>query len=67
MSVTFQWQAVGSPTPSTSATFTDVPDSNAVSWAVENGITNGTGNNKFSPEQICTRAQIVTFLYRELA
>ena len=36
----------------------------AVAWAVEQGITVGTGNGKFSPDAPCTRAQIVTFLYR---
>lgn len=36
----------------------------AVAWAAENGITNGTGNGKFAPNAVCTRAQIVTFLYR---
>ena len=36
----------------------------AVAWAVENGITNGTSDNTFSPEKTCTRGQIVTFLYR---
>lgn len=39
----------------------------AVTWAVANGITNGTGGNKFSPEVTVTRAQAVTFLWRELA
>ncbi len=37
---------------------------NAISWAVENGITSGTGGNKFSPNKACTREQIVTFLYK---
>ena len=36
----------------------------AVKWAVENGITGGVGNNLFAPNGDCTRAQIVTFLYR---
>ena len=36
----------------------------AVAWAVENGITTGTGNGKFSPDNTCTRAQIAVFLYR---
>ena len=36
----------------------------AVAWAVENGITSGTGEGKFSPNSTCTRAQAVTFLYR---
>ena len=48
--------------------FYDVPNGayfyEAVKWAVENGITTGVGNNLFAPEQPCTRAQIVTFLWR---
>jgi hypothetical protein len=36
----------------------------SVQWAVENGITEGTGNDKYSPGAICTRGQMVTFLYR---
>ena len=39
-------------------------DNDAVDWAVANGITNGTGNGRFSPNDTCTRAQVVTFLYR---
>ena len=50
------------------ADFTDVPADSyyaeAVAWAVENGVTNGMGDNRFAPNQHCTRAQIVTFLYR---
>lgn len=49
-------------------TFMDVPKGSyyekAVDWAVKNGITAGTGDNYFMPDGICTRAQIVTFLYR---
>ena len=48
--------------------FYDVPNNayfyEAVKWAVENGITTGVGNDLFAPEQPCTRAQIVTFLWR---
>ena len=67
--VTFLWRAKGSPAPkATTTAFTDVaPDSyyyNAVLWAVENGVTNGTSATTFSPDAICTRGQIVTFLYR---
>lgn len=66
--VTFQWRAAGKPTPSTSSTFTDVPSgsyyADAVSWAVENKITDGVGGGKFAPNDKCTRGQIVTFLYR---
>lgn len=39
----------------------------AVNWAVNHSITNGMGDNKFMPDATCTRAQIVTFLYRDLA
>ena len=67
--VTFLWRAAGSPAPKSSAMpFTDVAaDSycyNAVLWAVENGITKGTSDAAFSPDKTCTRAQIVTFLWR---
>ena len=59
--------AGGKPVSSTIA-FTDVKAdayyADSVQWAVENGITNGTGDNKFSPDATCTRAQMVTFLYR---
>ena len=53
---------------SAAGTFADVKDSDyfsaPVAWAVGQGITNGTGNNKFSPDQTCTRAHIITFLWR---
>lgn len=66
--VTFQWRAAGKPTPGTSSKFTDVPSksyyTDAVSWALENKITDGIGNGKFGPNNTCTRGQIVTFLYR---
>lgn len=45
---------------------TDAYYVNAVTWAVANGITNGTGGNTFSPDVVVSRAQAVTFLYREL-
>ena len=58
----------GSPGPKTMSGFSDVPADSyyakAVAWAVENGITGGTGDGKFSPDATCTRAQAVTFLYR---
>ena len=54
----------------TDSTFSDVPASaayaQAVTWAVENGITSGTGNRQFSPNNTCTRGEIVTFLYRAM-
>ena len=66
--VTMLWRAAGQPTAGGTANFTDVPaDSyyaNAVSWAVEGGITTGIGGGRFDPNGTCTRAQIVTFLYR---
>ena len=69
--VTFLWRAKGSPAPkATTTAFTDVaPGSyyyNAVLWAVENGVTNGTSATTFSPDATCTRGQIVTFLHRSL-
>ncbi len=68
--VTFLWRACGSPEPTSGSNpFKDVPASEyyckAVLWAVENDITKGTGNAKFSPNVKCTRAQAVTFLFRE--
>ena len=67
--VTFLWRAAGSPAASGTASFPDVPAdayyAKAVAWAVENGITTGTGDGTtFSPDAICTRAQGMTFLYR---
>ena len=66
--VTFLWRAAGSPAPKQMSSFADVPAdtfyAKAVAWAVENGITGGTGDGKFSPDATCTRAQAVTFLYR---
>ncbi len=67
--VTFLWRAAGSPEPETRAMpFTDVPVGsyyyNAVLWAIENGITEGTSDTTFSPDATCSRAQIVTFLWR---
>ena len=67
--VTFLWRAVGCPEPVLEENpFTDVaPGSyyyDAVLWAVENGITNGTSETAFSPNRTCTRAQIITFLWR---
>ena len=66
--VTFLHRAENSPGVSSVSSFTDVPATafyyNAVNWAVANGITNGTGNGRFSPNDTCTRGQVVTFLYR---
>ena len=66
--VTFLWRAAGSPEPKGAANMTDVPQdayyAKAVAWAMENGITSGTGANRFSPHAACTRAQGMTFLFR---
>ena len=67
--VTFLWRAAGSPAPQSHAMpFTDVAEGSyyhdAVLWAVENGITKGTSDTTFTPNAKCTRAQIVTFLWR---
>ena len=69
--VTFQWRANASPAAASASSFTDVAASayyaSAVNWAVENNVTNGTSTATFSPNADCTRAQIVTFLYRAMA
>ena len=66
--VTFLWRAAGSPEPKGTVSFADVSAGSyyakAVAWAVENGITGGTGNGLFSPDAACTRAQSAAFLYR---
>lgn len=67
--VTFLWRSNGSPEPeSVGCPFVDVPVDayyyKAVLWAVENQITSGTSKTTFSPGKVCTRAQIVTFLWR---
>ena len=68
--VTYLWKLAGSPEAGL-APFSDVPAgadyARAVAWAVEEGITSGTGNNTFSPDSTCTRAEIMTFLYRDMA
>ena len=67
--VTFLWRAAGEPAPTTTETaFTDIEEGayyyEAVLWAVENGITAGTSETTFSPNETCTRGQVVTFLWR---
>ncbi len=67
--VTFLWRAVGSPEPTmTFNPFSDVKESafyyKAVLWALQNSITNGIDSTHFGPDQGCTRAQVVTFLWR---
>lgn len=69
--VSFLYRYAGSPSVSGSKAFNDVSSGSyyysAVQWAVNNNVTSGTGNGQFSPESTCTRAQIVTFLYRYIA
>ena len=70
MAVMYMWKAAGSPSAK-AASFSDVPAgadyAQAVAWAVEQKITSGTSATTFSPDDICTRGQIVSFLYRGLA
>ena len=69
--VTFLWRAAGSPAASAEVTFSDVATTAyyyaPVAWAVEKGVTAGIGNGMFGSEQLCTRAQVVTFLYHTFA
>ncbi|MCR4963735.1 MAG: S-layer homology domain-containing protein [Firmicutes bacterium] len=66
--VTFLWRAAGEPKVNAANPFADVAEGSfyydAVLWAVEQGITTGTSATTFSPDQNCTRAQVVTFLWR---
>ena len=67
--VTFLWRAEGEPEHTTTDNpFTDVSETaysyDAILWAVEKGITNGTSKTKFSPAKTCTRGEVVTFLWR---
>lgn len=64
--ITMLYRAAGSPAVYSSVSFTDVPSwcKDAVQWAVQNGITDGIGNNKFGPDMTLDRMQIVTFMYR---
>lgn len=66
--VMFLWRAAGQPEAKAAVSFADVKPGDifyeAVQWAVERGITNGTSSTSFSPFAPCTRGQIVTFLYR---
>ena len=68
--VTYLWQNAGSPQWSEESTFADVDSGSeyakAVAWAVGNGVTSGMSDTEFSPEVICDRGQIVTFLKRAL-
>lgn len=66
--VTMLWRNAGEPEPAIETPFCDVPEdayySKAVLWAYEQGITTGTSSSTFSPDEICTRSQIVTLLWR---
>ena len=68
--VTFLWRAAGSPESKTQSSFADVPADSyyakAVAWAVENGVTTGTGEGRFSPDDPCSRSQAVTLLWRAM-
>ena len=69
--MTFLWRAMDKPQEMNGADlFTDVPADSyffqAVQWAVNHEVTAGTSKTTFSPNQSCTRAQVVTFLYRAL-
>lgn len=69
--VTFLYRLAGKPSVAGSAGFDDVPAgdwfADAAVWAVKEGITQGTGNNTFTPDRTCTRAEILTFLFREFS
>ena len=69
--VTFLWAAEGNPASTAAVTFTDVYPTDyyytAVAWALENEVTDGIGGNRFGSTDTCTRAEMVTFLYRTLA
>ena len=69
--VTYLWKAAGSPAASDSVHFSDVSAgtelASAVAWAVGKDITKGTSATAFSPNKVCTRGEIVTFLYRAYA
>ncbi len=68
--VTFLWRLAGSPKAAKAAAFSDVKSgayyAEAVAWAVAQGITKGVSDTRFAPADVCTRAQTVTFLYRQL-
>lgn len=70
MAMMYLWKAAGSPSATHASNFSDIPRnseySDAIDWAVEKGITSGTSKNTFSPTDVCTRGQIVTFLYRSM-
>ena len=69
--VTFLYRLAGEPSVAGSTGFVDVPAgnwfANAAIWAVKEGITNGTSDTTFTPDQECTRGEILTFLYRQFS
>ncbi len=69
--VTFIWRCEGEPAVSASCPFTDVSASSpyykAIIWAYDKGITKGVDASRFAPDNVCTRTQIVMFLYRDMA
>jgi hypothetical protein len=68
--VTYMYNNAGKPSVETGSKFSDISGAsyeNAVYWALENGVTSGTSDTTFSPDDTCTRAQIMTFLYKGLA
>lgn len=67
--VRYLYRLAGSPAVSGSTGFTDVSaqDASAVRWALDTGVTKGKTADRFNPDEICSRAQIITFLYRALA
>lgn len=68
--IEYMWKAAGRPMPTAGNPFTDVSASdsyyNAVLWAYQHGITTGTSAETFAPAETCTRAQVVTFLWRAM-
>ena len=68
--VTFLWRAAGSPRAGSAASFSDIPGDayyrEAVSWAVKTGVAAGTGGSTFGPDDVCSRAQAVSFLWRAM-
>lgn len=68
--VTYLWQNAGEEDVTADKEFNDVPSGSdyamAIAWAVSNGVTSGTSDTTFSPDEICSRGQIVTFLNRAL-
>ncbi len=71
LTIDFDYEPEYTDTPTTPPSFTDVPAdayySDAVAWAVSNGITNGNGPTRFGSAADCSRGQIVTFLFRHMA